>query len=960
VSQFTKPLWLLILIPLGYFMYRMAAHSLADLSSFRSKLALVLRSLIIVMLVFALAGARMVRDVSQRCVVFVVDVSDSIPREKRQAALSYLNSALKQLKPQNLVGVIAFGADASVELSPSNVSKVDKIYSVPETGNTDISQALGLALALFPEKSAKKIVLLSDGNETRGKAIEQAMLIGSNNVSVDVVPLTNELPHEVLLDKMVCPSSVKVGEPFDLKAVAISKEPTTAQIRILRNGAPVGVKPVQLTKGKSVLTFQQSIDKPGSYEFEAILECNADTRMQNNTALAYTMVKGKPKVLYVEDVPGQAKYLAEALKSTEIDVETRDRSGIPTSLAQLRGYDMIVLSDVPAIGMSADQMTMIESGVKDLGIGFTMIGGENGFGAGGYFDTPIEKALPVDMSVRKTKVLPSLSVVIVMDKSGSMSAMEGGATKMQLANDGAAAVVKLLQPIDSVGVIVCHTSPVAAVELRSARNKGPIYDQISTIRAEGGGIAVFASMQMAYEMIRKSKSRQRHVILLADGADCDEQQGVVPLAKQMANERITVTAVAIGDGPHVPFLKAVAAVGRGNFYLTLRASDLKAIFTKDVMTVSKSLIVEESFIPTMDPSSPELAGIGGVPPLLGYVTTSPKPTARISMISRHKDPILATWQYGLGKSAAFTSDCKARWSSHWLKWPDYNKFWAQVLRSTMRKNPPIDFQTVVDVQNGVGYVTIDAVDDEGNFLNQLSFKGSVVGPSMKVKQLAIEQTGPGRYEATFDAREVGSYVINVVRRDRDQTSPDVNVITIPYPPEYKDIAPNTALLKRIAQETGGRFNPEPSMVFTQDFRRSRAYTDLWRLLVLLAAVLLPLDVAVRRLVITPEQFVEEYDKVRKLVRARRLRRRTEQTAVPEAEMVSSLLQAKRDRGPVKKVEIKTEPMQPRVRPQEPTTPEPKPQADQPAQGSAPKPESASEGGTLSSRLLDAKKKRQSD
>lgn len=954
--QFTKPLWLLILIPLGYYTYRMAAHSLADMSRFRSRFALVLRSLILLMLVFALAGARTVQNVSQRCVVFVMDISDSIPKDKQQAALTYVNTALKQLKTENLVGIIAYGADASVEISPSNVPKIDRIYSIPDTGNTDISQALGLALALFPEKTAKKIVLLSDGNETRGKAIEQAMLIGSNNVSVDVVPLTNELPHEVLLDKMVCPSAVKVGEPFDLKAVAIAKEPVSAQIRVLRNGVPVGVKAVQLTKGKSVLTFQQSIDKPGSYEYEAILECDQDTRMENNTALAYTMVKGKPKVLYVEGVPGQAKYLAGALKTTDIEVEARDRSGIPTSLAQLRGYDMLVLSDIPAIGMSAEQMLLIESGVKDLGIGFTMVGGEDGFGAGGYFDTPIEKALPVDMSVRKTKVLPSLSVIVVMDKSGSMSAPEGGTTKIQLANDGASAVVKLLQPIDYVGVIVCHTTPVAAVELQQANSKGPIYDQIATIRAEGGGIAVFPSMQMAYEMMKKSRTRQKHIILLADGGDCDDQDGVVPLAKQMAGEKITVTAVAIGDGPHVPFLRNVAAAGRGNFYLTLQASDLKAIFTKDVMTVSKSLIVEEPFIPTIDPSSPELAGITSVPALLGYVTTSPKPTARISMISKRKDPILATWQYGLGKSAAFTSDCKARWSSHWVQWPDYGRFWAQVVRSTMRKNPPTDFQTVVDVQNGTGYVTIDAVDEKGNFLNQIKFKGSVVGPSMKGKQLSIDQTGPGRYEATFDAREVGSYVVNVVRRDQDQTSPDVSVITIPYPPEYKDIAPNTALLKRIASETGGRYDAKASEVFTQAFRRSRAYTDLWRLLVILAAILLPLDVAVRRLVITPEQFVEEYSRLREFIRAHRLRRKARQTVAQEPEMVSNLLRAKRERAPVEKVEFTTNTVPPGVRPQQPSAPEPEPTPEQ-ASPSEPKP--ASEGGTLSSRLLDAKRKRRS-
>lgn len=953
--QFTRPLFLLLLPPLAYYAWWLAKHSLADMSRFRARLALGLRLVILTLLVFALAGARLVRNASQQCVVFALDASDSVSKARQSDALAYVNRALKTMRSDQKAALVVFGGDSSVEFAPSSISKIDHIYSTPDTSNTDLSQALGLALATFPEQCAKKIVLLSDGNETSGRALEQAALAGSNDISVDTVPLTCSLPREVLLDKMTCPSTIKIGEPFDLKITAVSKQPTVATIRLLRNGLPAGVRAVDLPAGKSVVTFRQSIAQPGGFEFKAIVESADDTRMPNNTALANTKVIGKPRVLYCEGKPGQAKYLADALSSSDITVDTRDRSGIPTTMAQLQNYDMLVLSDVPAMSMSADQMLMIKSAVKDLGIGFTMVGGEDSFGAGGYFDTPIEQALPVDMSVRKTKVLPTLTVVIVMDKSGSMGMEEGGKTKIELANDAAASVVKLLQPVDYVGIIVCHSEPVACVPLRRADDKGPIYGEISTIRAEGGGIAVFPSIRMAAEMIGRSKTRQRHIILLADGADCDDQEGVIPIAKMLASKKITVTTVAIGDGPHVPFLQATSYAGKGYYYLARRAQDLKAIFTKDVMMVSKSLIVEQPFTPRMDTSSPELSGIdaGSTPPLLGYVATSAKPAARVLAVSHKNDPILATWQYGLGRSAAFTSDCKARWAAHWLTWPDYNKFWAQVLRSTMRKSGPRDFQTTVDVESGVGHVVVDAVDEKGNFLNLLKFAGSVVPPDLKAHAVSIEQTGPGRYEGSFDARQVGSYVVNVVTKGKDQQSSDVNVVSIPYPPEYKDLSPDLALLKRIASETSGRFDPGADSLFAGSFRQSRTYTDIWQILALLALLVLPLDVAVRRVVVSPEQARELWaavaDHVGDWLSARRVR-----TRQPErTETLTTLLGAKKAVSKPSDAEQPPIVVPPPAR-REQTQPTPT-AAPAPKSASKPEPKPESTGDTTS-RLLAAKRR----
>ncbi len=951
--QFTHPLYLILILPASYLMYHMTKHSLADMSAFRTRLSIILRSIIMLLLILALAGARMVLNVSQQSVIFALDVSDSIPGEKIKESINYINKALKELKPNQKAGVIVFGENSSVEHSLGNFRNVGHVYSKPLTSNTDISQSLGLAMAMFPEQSSKKIVLLTDGNETRGKSLEQALIAGSNNISIDTIPIINQISNDILLDKMVSPPSAKIGEPFDLKIIAVADEPVAGNLRLIRNGEYIDNKKVTLSKGKNVLTYRQSIKKAGSYEYKAILDAENDPRSENNTALSYTMVKDKPKALYIEGTPGQSKYLSEALNLSCVETETRDRSSIPTSITDMQKYDLIILSDIPAWHMMPEQMMMIKSAVKDLGIGFAMIGGDNSFGAGGYFDTPIEETLPVDMSIRKSKILPSLSVVIVMDKSGSMSAIEGGVEKIRLANDAAASVVKLLQPIDKIGVIVCHTRPSIAVQLKNASNKESIYSEISTIRAEGGGISVFPSLDMAYNMIKSSNTMQKHIILLADGADCDDQDGAVPLSKKMAQERITISTVAIGDGPHTQFLKDVAAAGRGGFYLAQRANDLKAIFTKDVMTVSKTLIYEEPFIPIIDFTDQIAAGIdaASVPPLLGYISTSPKAAASIVAQSPKKDPILAVWQYGLGKSLAFTSDCKARWGARWVEWNDYGRFWSQSLRSIMKQSAPVDYQTMVEIEGGKGHVVIDAISPKGEFRNMLNFSGSIVNPDMTSSPLHIEQTEPGRYEADFTASSVGTYVISAKENGLKDSSVSINSVSIPYPQEYKNSSPNLNLLRQIASETKGQYNPEPKTIMTQNFRKSRSYTDLWWVFTLIAVLLLPFDIAVRRIAIDPEQAPAFFRSYVKKISPRRTKK---PTIAADSAYTDSLLKVKDKRL---KAKAKTEIfIQPKAAVNEPKKETAKKPAEERSAAKADIHADADEQYT--SRLLDVKRKRE--
>ncbi len=598
-----------------------------------------------------------------------------------------------------------------------------------------------------------------------------------------------------------------------------------------------------------------SLPEEGFHEIEVLLESAEEAYSENNRGAAFVRIKGEPRVLVLDPDPDDAAALADALDLQDIVVDVGGRTALPTNAADLERYDAVFLSNYPAYSMDLHQMRMLQDGTRDLGIGLGMIGGEFSFGAGGYYQTPVEEALPVDMDVKKDRAFPASAVLMVMDTSGSMGVIEDGREKIELAAEAACAVVDLLQPYDSVGLIASDPRPTSVCSLRRIENKRSVKRDIRSVRAGGGGIACYPSLSAAYEVLADDSSSIRHIILLADGSDCDEQADCVPLVGEMAKQRITVTAVAFGDGPHVPFLKDVAAAGGGQFYLTQFARDLKKIFTREALTMAKSALVEEPFQPRVADSTAVIQGVdwAAVPPLLGYVATSPKALARVPLVSHKDDPVFAQWQYGLGKSVAFTSDAKPRWAAHWLAWNGFTQFWGQAVRWSLRQLSSGVLYPQIRVAGDEAVVTVDAVAEDGSLLNGLTVRANVNLPDGGRRELVLEQTAPGRYEAAFAAGDSGSYVVGLSAQGADGSEARQTVgFAVAYPPDFADMRTEEAFLRSIAEQTGGRVLDDPEEVFVPPTARPRVPIDIWRSLLWLAACLLPLDVAVRRLVVRRE------------------------------------------------------------------------------------------------------------
>src|SRR5947199_9332459 len=323
------------------------------------------------------------------------------------------------------------------------------------------------------------------------------------------------------------------------------------------------------------------------------------------------------------------------------------------------------------------------------------------------------------------------------------------------------------------------------------------------------------------------------------------------LLRRMSKDKITVSTVAIGKDADVQLMVDIAKWGRGRFYYTEDSQTIPRIFTLETQLASKASLIEQPFKTQLtSPNHEAMQDIDwkNVPPLGGYVATTLKSTAELVLMSHQEDPVLATWRYGLGRAAAFTSDAKAKWSVLWLRWRDFNKFWAQLTRWTLRSGNRSDTIASVERRDGVGEVLVDAVDSKGEFINFLDSQVGVVAPNKERTAIDLEQVAPGRYRGRFPAPQEGVYLIGMAqRRDERVVGSQLAGLVVPYAEELRDLGVDEAALREISELTGGGPLNDPREAFLKARRQSRIAVDIWPWMIGIVAVLIVPEIALRRL-----------------------------------------------------------------------------------------------------------------
>jgi uncharacterized protein YegL len=428
-------------------------------------------------------------------------------------------------------------------------------------------------------------------------------------------------------------------------------------------------------------------------------------------------------------------------------------------------------------------------------------------------------------------------MIVVLDKSGSM-----GGQKIEMTKEAAKAPLALLKDTDSFGVVAFDYNFYWPVKFQAASNRSAITQAISTIIA-GGETNIYPALREAYIQLAGSTSQVKHVILLSDGRSLpDDFEG---LTKKMADAKITVSSVAVGNGADRELLSQIANWGHGRTYYLEDPTAVPQIFTEETELATGKTLREESFKPVVKKNVEAFKGIDfeAAPPLLGYVATKSKDTSEVLLESKRKDPILARWQYGLGKTVAFLSDLKDRWAVDWLRWNGYPKFWSQLVRETMRRRGDNEFDFRVVKDGDEAKLSINAIQKDGQFRNKLETQVRVIGPDQSVSEVRIHQVGPGAYEAKYPLTQKGSYLFRTVGADSGGAS---RVLAYSYPDEYHFYPPNTELLRSISNETKGRFQPRAEDIFNPNEETATLPTPLWPYLAALALLLYLTDVLLRR------------------------------------------------------------------------------------------------------------------
>lgn len=860
--ELTRPLCLLLAIPMGVVLGLWFVRSLSGFPRRQQTLSLVTRGCMATLLVLSLSGLTWLGQSREQFVLLVVDQSQSLGENAEAFVTSFLDAADSQ-RGRHAVAFLPFAEkpglvqyrpfDTSIpKMRPGlagsqdeadgrsrtlffrNVRTDDQVL----TPGTNIAAAIDVAAGYLPSGYVSHLVLLTDGNQTEGDAASAA---ARSPVPITTVMLPGRNEPEIQVTEIQVPAEVREGEPFFIDVSIFSNHDDEGLVEVFRGDHRIASEKQALKVGENRFRFEQSVEQDRMTVFRVrISEVRQDTLLDNNAESALVFTEGRPRVLIVESDPNLIRELAYALEDEGIQADIRPPQGLPQSLDGLQGYELLILSNVPATSLSQQQMDMIRTYVQELGGGFLMLGGEQSFGLGGYYRSTLEEVLPVRSDFEQEKEKPSLGMVLVIDRSGSMQG-----DPLEMAKTAARSAVELLSSRDQVAVLAFDDQTYVISEMQSASNTGKISDEISRIES-GGGTSLFPAMQLAYEILSATNAKLRHMIVLTDGqSNPGDFDG---LTQRIASARMTVSTVALG-GADTELLEKIARLGRGRYYLAEDASQVPRIFARETVTASKSAIEEQPFLPQVIRTTRALAELDleSAPFLLGYVTTQPKPTSEVILATEKGDPLLAWWRYGLGMSAAFTSDAKSRWAAEWITWPGYGKFWTQVVRQIMRKTESKGLQTSLHRHGGHTDVVLDAVNERGAFLNGAAAEMTLIDPRLRRSRVSLQQLAPGRYSTSFNSDQPGAYHLEIaLSQNGEVQSRQSRGLIVGYPDELRVRPPNESLLREIARVSGGQFNPSPESVFDRQDETATRYRPLWPWLLSAAGLLLVLDVALRR------------------------------------------------------------------------------------------------------------------
>jgi Ca-activated chloride channel homolog len=840
-----KAFFLLLVLPWLWWQHVAGFHGL---NGFRSVSALWTRFALATVLVLVLAEPRAVRGSDTLALVYALDVSDSVGDGARDAALEFVARTVSERPEGDEAGLIAFSRDAAVELAPNATFPLEALNTRQTRDGTSLEKGLSLAGAMLPHDQPGRIVLISDGTATEGNVSVAIEELAGRQIPVDVLPVNYAFKDEVWVEKLELPKSVKLGETYEAGIVIASLSDGGGDLILKENGEEIFRQTVSYKAGKNRMVLPIYMRGLGYYEYEAIIQPSQgrDQQSKNNTAMGYLYLKGEGRVLVVKSPDGKdADWVAFAkgLEAAGRKVEVVSAYEAPRDALALLPYDCIVFVNVAADAFDVVQLQAVHAAVHRQGSGLLMIGGQNSFGPGGYHRTVIEEALPVSMDISQRKQMPKGALAIILHTCEFPQGNDWGKkiTKQALS---------VLSKQDDAGVLIYDwqggekwlfpLTPLSELEqMKKDINGAQIGDMPSFV----------TTMQLGLDGLKASDAAAKHMIIISDG---DPSPPPPPMVNDFIANQISISMVAVfpHGGNDISVMQAVASSTGGRYYFPQSAEALPSIFIKEAKTLQRTLIQNKTFVPEVHLPSPVLKGIDSMPELDGYVLTTAKPRAVTVLRGPDEedlDPILAIWRFGLGKTAAFTSDLSPNWGKNWVGWDHYIAFIKQLVTDISRVERKSNLYLSAFASGNTGVVQIEDHAPDSDFLE---ISATVQGPQDREEAISLRQTGPRRYEGEFPLWGKGRYHILAAGGAGERVENSVGGFVVAYSPEYLRFRSNPIVLNDIADRTGGRIlqgQEKSADIFPAErpHRISSASVVDWFLIIL--ACLLPLDVASRRI-----------------------------------------------------------------------------------------------------------------
>lgn len=884
--RWEDPAWWWAALVVGIAMI-VGARWFAAMHMSRRIASVVLRLGLVAVLSSMLAGLCVVHRNDTYAVIAVVDASGSVRRYFRDAAgrgaeesvRAFLSESGRARGPDDLLGVVIFGEEARTFAAPSRAGVPGVEFRGVRADGTRISDALDLARAMIPPDASGRIVLFSDGVPTGGDVRSTSLRAGpaGRPVPLDVVPMEYVLGREVIAESLDAPSTAAAQSAVTLRLSLSSTSDATGRVRLLHEGRGIGVKespsdghvPVRLRPGLNVVTLTAVLPAGRVHRFAAEFEPDVepdgrggtaspgDGIAENNRAETVIFSPGQGAVLFAtteeRSGDGSGRALSDVLREGGSEVSVVAPEEVPSDLLLLQAYDLVILENVPASSLTREKQTSLAAYVTEMGGGLIMIGGPLAFGAGGWQDTPIARILPVELDIPDVVIAPEAATVFVLDNSGSMwhMVLGTGRTQQEIANDAAAVAVRSLARSDLVGVITFNSDADVLVPL--ARNTDPAstVDALRSI-SPGGGTNMAPGLALARDELRRAagQAKVKHVVVLTDGVSRSKNR-LTDLTRELAADGVKVSAIAVGDQADLTILRAMAEAGGGAFYHAVNATQLPKVLLSAVRIVRTPLIREEAFVPGLSAGdSPVTAGLSVLPELGGLVLTRPRaePTVVTPIVSPSGDPLLAHWNAGLGRVAAWTSDA-SHWAAAWLGTPVYRTLWSQIATYASRPPASSDLAAACEISDGRLLIRLEGVKAGSDMLAS----ATVLSPRGGATECVLTPRGPGVHEGSVPAPDPGAYVVVVKPTSRAaRYAPLVVGAAAVSSLEFRSESSDRSLLEDLARATGGRVldinMPSRQPLFDRaGFVPRDVQTPITAVLLAWALALLLADIAVRRL-----------------------------------------------------------------------------------------------------------------